>query len=94
MSLRKRLFLIINTENLTIKDFAGICSIPLKTLENFMNRRVDALPDIELLKITGHPRFNKYTLWMMTNKTALSSGQIDPAIFPLCPDEQFINCCT
>lgn len=56
-----------------------------------MKRKVNTLPDTELLKITNHPRFNKYTLWMMTNKTAVSAGQIDPALFPVCREEQFIN---
>ncbi|TBM28852.1 helix-turn-helix domain-containing protein [Hafnia paralvei] len=33
-----------------------------------------------MVKITQHPRFEKYTLWLMTDKTAPEAGQIAPAI--------------
>lgn len=84
MNLRNRLILIIKAENLTINNFSKICKIPLKTMFKLKNRIIDTLPDNELIKITNNPRFNKYTLWMMLNKTATSSGQIDPALFPVC----------
>lgn len=31
-----------------------------------------------LLKIVNHPRFKKYTLWLMTGDTAPDGGQISP----------------
>lgn len=91
MFLRNRLFLIINAENLTICKFAMFCDISKKTLYQFRQQIIMTLPDIDLLKIARNPRFNKYTLWMMTNKTAASSGQIDPALFPLRSPKQSIN---
>lgn len=33
-----------------------------------------------IVKITQHPRFEKYTLWLMTDKAAPESGQIAPSI--------------
>ncbi len=34
----------------------------------------------ELLKITTHPRFIKYALWLVTDQTAPACGQISPVI--------------
>ncbi|RCB84193.1 transcriptional regulator, partial [Escherichia coli] len=31
-------------------------------------------------KITNHPRFSKYTLWIMTGKSSPEAGQISPAL--------------
>ncbi|AVK05214.1 hypothetical protein CSB93_0724 [Pseudomonas paraeruginosa] len=31
-----------------------------------------------VLKITNHPRFKKYTLWLMTGDTAPECGQVSP----------------
>jgi hypothetical protein len=43
-----------------------------------MNRGGEIVGDI-LLKITQHP-VSKYTLWLMTDKTAPQAGQIAPAL--------------
>lgn len=32
------------------------------------------------MKLTQHPLFEKYTLWLMTDKTAPQAGQIAPAL--------------
>ncbi|WP_038904582.1 helix-turn-helix domain-containing protein [Dickeya zeae] len=40
-----------------------------------------------LVKITMHPRFQKYTLWLMTDKTAPEAGQIAPALAHIGQDE-------
>lgn len=31
-----------------------------------------------LAKMLQHPRFTKYTLWLMTGETAAESGQVSP----------------
>jgi hypothetical protein len=41
---------------------------------------VESIGSDILLKITQHPRFAKYTLWLMTDKTAPEAGQIAPAL--------------
>ncbi|QLG95739.1 helix-turn-helix transcriptional regulator [Pseudomonas yamanorum] len=33
-----------------------------------------------LRKLLGHPRFMKYTLWLMTDQTAPECGQISPEL--------------
>ncbi|PLM07315.1 transcriptional regulator, partial [Klebsiella pneumoniae] len=39
-----------------------------------------------LSKITQHARFQKYTLWLMTDKTAPQAGQIAPALAHIGPE--------
>ncbi|MCR2507331.1 transcriptional regulator, partial [Salmonella enterica] len=33
-----------------------------------------------VLQVTNAPQFQKYTLWLMTDKTAPEAGQIAPAL--------------
>ncbi|MFH7179858.1 transcriptional regulator, partial [Klebsiella pneumoniae] len=36
--------------------------------------------------LTQHPLFEKYTLWLMTDKTAPQAGQIAPALAHIGPE--------
>jgi hypothetical protein len=47
---------------------------------------VESIGSDILLKITQHSRFAKYTLWLMTDKTAPQAGQIAPALAHIGPE--------
>lgn len=71
-------------EGLTQPAFAELLGIGLSTVKNYETGQKDAgLAIID--KVANHPRFEKYTLWLMTDKTAPAAGQIAP---PLSPDGQ------
>lgn len=91
MSFRNRLFLIMKAEKIQGHDFADLCEVPPILINKLYRRVINVLPDHDVLKITHHPRFNKYTLWLMIGKTAPASGQIDPALFPVCAETQITN---
>jgi len=61
----------------------GFCvetDINIGTLRGYESGRRKSIGSTELLKITQHPRFTKYTLWLMTGQTAPEAGQISPDI--------------
>ena len=64
-------------EDLSQFNFAVETGINMGTLRHYEAGR--SIPGgKELLKITQHPRFMKYALWLMTDKTAPEAGQISP----------------
>jgi transcriptional regulator with XRE-family HTH domain len=70
---------IRDAEGLTRQQFFELTGIPAGTQKYYETGRVESIGDI-LLKITQHSRFAKYTLWLMTDKTAPEAGQIAPAL--------------
>lgn len=65
-------------EGLTQGDFCEQLQISLST---YKKQELSLRSDISatvLLKVTNHPRFKKYTLWLMTGDTAPECGQISP----------------
>ncbi|MDZ7322969.1 helix-turn-helix domain-containing protein [Kosakonia sacchari] len=69
-------------EDLTQAEFANLLELGLGTVRNYESGQRDAGMGI-IDKVVNHPRFGKYTLWLMTDKTAPAAGQISP---PLSPD--------
>lgn len=80
----KKLRAIRIAEGLTQASFAQMLDIGLGTVKNYEVGQKDVGLSV-VDKVSNHPRFEKYTLWLMTDKTAPAAGQIAP---PLSPDGQ------
>lgn len=78
MDFSEKLKLIRREEKFTQITFAEEVDIPLNTLIKY--ERGSSEPGGKaLMKITNHPRFKKYTLWLMTGDVHPESGQVCPA---------------
>lgn len=78
MFFSEKLKLIRKEEKLTQENFAETLGISRGTLAKYEAGIIEpSLLNIQ--KITSHPRYEKYTLWLMTDKTAPESGQVCPA---------------
>lgn len=72
---------IRKAEGLTQSSFSEMIGIALSTVKNYESGQREvglAILDVVL----KHPRFEKYTLWLMTDKTAPVAGQISPSLSP------------
>lgn len=79
MNLGKKLRAIRKAEGLTQAKFCEISGIALGTVKNYEGGHQD--PGITVvMQVTNTPQFEKYTLWLMTDKTAPEAGQVEPAI--------------
>ncbi|MFV4852334.1 helix-turn-helix domain-containing protein [Citrobacter freundii] len=78
----KKIREIRNSEGLTRKQFFEATGILEETQKLYeLGRRKNIGVDT-LLKITCHPRFKKYTLWLMTGDPSAVSEQIAPVSSP------------
>jgi transcriptional regulator with XRE-family HTH domain len=68
-------------EGMTQAEFANILELGLGTVRNFESGQREAGMGV-IDKVVNHPRFEKYTLWLMTDKTAPAAGQIAPHLSP------------
>ncbi|MGL5947656.1 MAG: helix-turn-helix domain-containing protein [Aeromonas sp.] len=57
--------------------FAQLLDVPATTLKNY-ELGYREVGGSFLIALTRHPQFYPYTLWLMTDKTAESVGQIKP----------------
>ncbi|WP_312156282.1 helix-turn-helix domain-containing protein [Lelliottia nimipressuralis] len=71
-------------EGLTQAEFAKLLELGLGTVRNYESGQRDVGMGV-VDKVVHHPKLEKYTLWLMTDKTAPAAGQIAP---PLSPDGQ------
>lgn len=78
----KKIRAIRESEGLTREEFADILDIPVGTMRRYETGRIDNIGGETLFKITNHPRFEKYTMWLMNGKTNEAAGQISPALSP------------
>ncbi|EIM9692434.1 TPA: helix-turn-helix transcriptional regulator [Kluyvera ascorbata F0526] len=81
MNFEEKLKLIRSAEGLNQSQLSDISGIPLSTLKKIEAGYQDPGWNV-LSKITEHPRFQKYTLWLMTGTTAPQAGQIAPTLSP------------
>lgn len=74
---------IRKAEGLTQPAFAKELGLGLSTVKNYETGQKNAGLSI-VDKVTNHPRFEKYTMWLMTNtnKTSEAAGQISPSLSP------------
>ncbi|WP_336879597.1 transcriptional regulator [Providencia rettgeri] len=82
ISIGKKIRAIRDSEMLTREQFADLTGIPAGTQKYYETGRVDSIASDTLLKITSHPQFSKYTLWLMSDLTNEIAGQIAPALSP------------
>ncbi|MBF1996578.1 helix-turn-helix transcriptional regulator [Serratia symbiotica] len=84
MLIAEKLKAIRSAEGLSQSQFCKIMEIPISTLKKLEGGYNEPGWNT-LTKLTQHPLFEKYTMWLMTGKTATQAGQIAP---PLSPDGQ------
>lgn len=78
MNLAEKLRAIRKAEGLTQMKFSEISGIAQGTIKNYESGQSE--PGLQIvLRITNAPQLQKYTLWLMTDKTAPKAGQIAPA---------------
>lgn len=78
MELAEKLKAIRLKEGLTQSELCEATGINLSSYKKYELALRTEVSSIALLKITNHPRFKKYVLWLMTGDTAPESGQISP----------------
>lgn len=74
----QRLRKIRKAEGLSLAETAALVDMPARTLKAYeVGERVH-IPYQALIKFTRHPRFQKYTLWLMNGDLAGVEGQQAP----------------
>lgn len=79
MKLSEKVKAIRKAEGLNQANFCELIDLPLNTLKKYETGLYEP-GGAALVKIAEHPRFEKYTLWLMAGKTSPEAGQIAPAI--------------
>ncbi|WP_075686630.1 helix-turn-helix domain-containing protein [Serratia marcescens] len=80
-SYAEKLKLIRKAEGMTQAAFSKELGLGLSTVKNYeVGHREAGLSIID--KVTNHPRFEKYTMWLMNGKTSEAAGQISPSLSP------------
>ena len=69
------------SEGLTQPAFSELTGVSLGAIRNYENGQRDVGLSI-IDKVINHPRFEKYMMWLMSNKTSEAAGQISPALSP------------
>ncbi|WP_435954087.1 helix-turn-helix domain-containing protein [Dryocola sp. BD626] len=77
MKLSEKIKEIRESEGLSQAKFCDIIGLSVSTLKKYEGGKFEPGGDA-LTKITHHPRFMKYTLWLMTDQIAPESGQVSP----------------
>ncbi|UJF17227.1 helix-turn-helix domain-containing protein [Vibrio sp. SS-MA-C1-2] len=78
MSLGKKIKSIRISEGLSQTEFSQLVDISIDSLRSYENER-RTVNEVNLIKLTNHLRFKKYTLWLMTGEVAPEAGQVCPA---------------
>ncbi|AZP53250.1 helix-turn-helix transcriptional regulator [Rahnella aquatilis] len=86
----EKLKLIRKAEGMTQSAFSAELGLGLSTVRNYESgQREVGLSIVD--KVANHPKFEKYTLWLMTDKTMERAGQISPALSPNGPKRELKN---
>ncbi|TPW60950.1 helix-turn-helix domain-containing protein [Klebsiella aerogenes] len=85
MKLSEKIKAIRVAEGLSQNQLCEIIDLPRSTLSKYESGLFEPGGNA-LIKYTSHPRFQKYTLWLMTDKTAPQAGQIAPALAHIGPE--------
>ena len=80
-SLGAKIRLIREEEGLTRAQLAEMLDVPYGTLNTYEMKGIQITEKFMVI-FTNHPRFEKYALWLMTDKTAPSAGQVSPTLSP------------
>ncbi|HHQ6589248.1 TPA: helix-turn-helix domain-containing protein [Serratia fonticola] len=79
IDIAEKLKLIRESERLNRKEFSELTGVPYSSLSSYETRSKGMGLDAAM-KILSHPRFEKYTLWFMSDRISPESGQIAPAL--------------
>lgn len=82
MTLSEKIKSIRQAEGLSQSQFCELIDLSINTLKKYEGGHFEPGGNA-LTKITNHPRFEKYTMWLMNGKTAEAAGQISPALSPV-----------
>ncbi|MEC5343386.1 helix-turn-helix transcriptional regulator [Brenneria populi] len=85
MKLSEKIRAIRMAEGLSQNQLSQLIDLSRNTLAKYESGLYEPSGS-SLMKLTQHPRFEKYTLWLMTDKTAPAAGQIAPALAHIGPD--------
>ena len=77
MGLAEKIRVIRKAERLTQKDFCEVVGISESSFRKYEAGFIKVGAPA-LLKITNHPRFKKYALWLVTDDFAVMPAQISP----------------
>lgn len=78
MQLSEKLKMIRTRERLTQIEMASAVDLSVDVYKNYELGRRKEVSALALMRFTKHPRFKKYTLWMMSDETAPECGQVSP----------------
>lgn len=79
-SLGEKIRILREAEGLTREEFEEMTGVPAGNTKRYETGRTKSIGSDFLIKITQHVRFQKYTLWLMSDLTAPEAGQIAPEI--------------
>jgi len=65
-------------ERLTLAEMAEVLDLRLVDYKHAESERSTEINPTVLGKLTNHPRFKKYSLWLVTGETAPEAGQVSP----------------
>ncbi|HDP7165615.1 TPA: helix-turn-helix domain-containing protein [Escherichia coli] len=86
MKVSQKIRAIRKAEGLTQAKFCELVGIALGTLKNVEGDHRE--PGLQVvMQVVNTPQFEKYTLWLMTDKTAPEAGQISPVVAHSGPEE-------
>jgi transcriptional regulator with XRE-family HTH domain len=77
MDLSAKLKVMRREEGLTQTQLCNLLELSLSSYKKY-ELGIAEMGSAALLKITHHPRFEKFALWLMTDKTCAECGQISP----------------
>lgn len=73
---------IREAEGLTRKQFFELTGVPETAQKNYERGITEKIGIDTVMKITNHPRFKKYTTWLLNGETNEAAGQISPTLSP------------
>ncbi|MCU6182669.1 helix-turn-helix domain-containing protein [Citrobacter cronae] len=82
----EKLKAIRKAEGLTQQQFAELIGISLGTIKNYESSQHEAKA-LTVEKVLEIEKLQKYTLWLMTDKTAPVAGQVSPVVAHSGPEE-------
>lgn len=77
MDLAAKLKAIRAKEGVTQSEFCQLVGFSISTYKKYESSLFE-MGFTALSKVVNHPRFMKYTLWLMIEQTAPESGQVSP----------------
>lgn len=80
MEMGEKIRRIRMAEGLTQAQMSAETGIGIDSLRQWEQGKRKRLDVTAIIKITENQRFEKYTLWLMTGKTAPEAGQISPEL--------------